>query len=42
MTTLALLNCDVLQVVNKSASVLKGQDILIQKDKIEKIIPPGH
>ncbi len=39
MTTLALINCDVLQVVNKSASVLRGQDILIEKNKIEKIIP---
>jgi hypothetical protein len=39
MTTLALLNCDVLQVVNKTASVLWGQDILVDKNKIEKIVP---
>lgn len=39
MTTLALINCDVLQVVNKSASVLRGQDVLIEKTKIEKIVP---
>jgi 5-methylthioadenosine/S-adenosylhomocysteine deaminase len=41
MTTLALLNCDVLQVVNKTASVLWGQDILVDKNKIEKIVPTG-
>jgi len=39
MTTLAILNCDVLKVENKTASVVTGQDILIEKDKIEKIIP---
>jgi 5-methylthioadenosine/S-adenosylhomocysteine deaminase len=41
MTTLALLNCDVLQVVNKTASVLKGHDILIEGSKISQIVPTG-
>lgn len=39
MTTLALINCDVLKVVNKSPSILRGQDILIEKNRIEKIVP---
>ncbi len=41
MTTLAILNCDVLKVENKIASVAVAQDILIEKEKIEKIVPSG-
>jgi len=41
MTTLAILNCDVLKVEHKTASVAAAQDILIEKEKIEKIVPSG-
>ena len=41
MTTLVILNCDVLKVEQKTASVTIAQDILIEKDKIEKIVPNG-
>jgi 5-methylthioadenosine/S-adenosylhomocysteine deaminase len=41
MTTLAILNCDVLKVEHKTATVAVAQDILIEKEKIEKIVPSG-